>query len=374
MGNLAVTWNVIKTPRVFTRLVKNRLDARRSYTADCVPTRKLNLLVLIVTRRCNMRCAMCMQDHEDHRRQEENRIGLADYRRLLTQVKPWNPTVQLTGGETFMYPEIGGLLDILRELDYFVTINTNGSLLEKYAQKVVASRVGKLTVSLDGPPDIHDSIRHFPGAHERALAGLEALAEEKKRQSSRYPFIDVKSVISPDNVGNLEPVVKLAQEGRIQMVDFVHMWFLHQSQVERHQELGFEVDHYPPHTFSLFEPQLLRQAMAHVRDLQRRYKKAPFIVFPDIPDDKMEYYYADPLRPLYRTRCIYPYETARVQPSGEVLACPEDIAARAPLGNVREESLVDIVRGEKSARFLSRLDQAGGGWPICNRCCGLFRS
>ena len=374
MGNLAVTWNVIKAPRVFTRLVKNRLDARKSYTAGCVQARKLNLLVLIVTRRCNMRCAMCMQDHEDHRRREENRIGLPDYRRLLTQVKPWNPTVQLTGGETFMYPEIGGLLDILRELDYFVTINTNGSFLEKYAEKVVSSRIGKLTVSLDGPPEIHDSIRRFPGAHERALAGLEALAEEKKRQGSRYPFIDVKSVISPDNVGQLEPVVRLAGEDRIQMVDFVHMWFLHQSQVERQQELGFQVDHYPPHTFTLFEPKLLREAMAHVRDLQRRYRKLPFIVFPDIPDDKMEYYYADPLKPLYRTRCIYPYETARVQPSGEVLACPEDIAAKAVLGNVREESLVDIVRGEKSAEFLSRLDQAGGGWPICNRCCGLFRS
>lgn len=374
MGNLAVTWNVIKAPRVFTRIVKNRLDARKSYTADCVPTRKLNLLVLIVTRRCNMRCAMCMQDHEDHRRREEDRIGPEDYRRILTQAKEWNPTVQLTGGETFVYPGISELLGILRELDYFVTINTNGSLLEKYAKEVVAARIGKLTVSLDGPPEVHDSIRCFPGAHERALAGIRALDEEKKRQGTRYPFIDVKSVISPDNVGQLEPVVKLAGEGRIQMVDFVHLWYLHQSQVDKHREMGFSVDHYTPHAFSLFEPGQLREAMAHVRDLQRRYKKFPFIVFPDIPDDKMDYYYADPLKPLYRTRCIYPYETARILPSGEVVACPEDIAAKAPLGNVREQDLRDIVRGEKAAQFLAQLDAAGGGWPICNRCCGLFRS
>ncbi len=358
--------------------------ANRTYRSEMTPGRKLQLLVLIVTRRCNLRCRMCMQDHNAHLRQEKERIGLDEYKKLLDEVKGWSPVIQMTGGEPFIYREIDALIEMVKERNLVCMINTNGTMLQKHAGVIVDLGVEKVTVSIEGPPEVHNRICDFDRAYELALSGIQALAEAKKKRRSPYPFIDVKSVITPANAGRLEPVVKLLDTGWIQMVDFVHMWFLHPAQVEIHKKLNPGADYYPPHEFPLFKQEELAYAMKHIRELQRRYSHYPFIVFPDIPDDLMRSYYSDPAKRLYRNRCIYPYETARILPNGDVLACPEDIAAKAILGNIRDRtihdrtirdrSLTDVIQGEKAQDFLEKLDKSGGAWPICTRCCGIFRS
>lgn len=315
-----------------------------------------------------------MQNHDDHVKQETDRIGIEDYAELLDEAKEWKPAIQMTGGEPFMYRQIDDLLKLVKDRHLFCMINTNGTMLQRHAETIVSLGVEKLTVSIDGPPGVHNCIRGSDRAYDQAMAGIEALAREKARQRSAYPFIDVKSVITPANAGKLEPVVQLLDSGWIQMVDFVHMWFLHESQTRLHDKLNTGVPYYPPHSFPLFARDELKYAMKHIRDLQRRYKHRPFIVFPDIPDESMMFYYDEPSRPLYRNRCGYPYETARVLPNGDILACPEDIAAKAILGNLREESFTDIVRGQRACEFLKKLDAVDGAWPICTRCCGMFRS
>lgn len=375
MGNLAVALKLLETPKLLHRVIKSRFSAKdKSFRGTTIPNRKINLLVLIVTRRCNMYCDFCMQDHDAHRQPELDRIGLDDYRRVLDQAKFWNPVIQLTGGEPFIYPEIIALLGSIKKKKFFCMANTNGSTLKTHAKQLVELGVEKITVSLDGPPEIHDKVRRFDKAYELAVEGIRTLVEEKKRQGEKYPFIDVKSVINPGNTGHLEPIVKLAQTGLVQMVNFVHVWYLDQSQIDLQKSQGIDVEHYPPHTFPRFNPEELKAALSHVRDLQERYKNVPFIVFPDIPDDQMDFYYSNPNKRLHREKCIYPYETLRVLPSGEVVVCPEDIAAKGYVGNIRHESLEEIVNGELATKFLSQLDQAGGAWPMCNRCCGIFRS
>lgn len=374
MRSLAIFYQLLHTPRVLWKVAKNRLSAKRTYNHQMVSGRKLQLLVLIVTRRCNLHCSMCMQNHDDHRKQETNRIDIDAYKKLLDEVKGWNPAIQITGGEPFMYSEIDTLIEAVKEKNLFCMINTNGTMLKKHAGLIVDSGVEKVTVSIEGPAEIHNQICNSDKVYEQALSGIQALAEEKKKKGRSYPFIDIKSVISPANNGHLESVVKLLETGWVQMVDFVHMWFLHTSQVEPHKKLNTGVDYYPPHNIPLFSENELEYAMKHIRKLQHRYRNSPFIVFPDIPDDLMKFYYSNPAKRLYRNRCIYPYETARVLPHGDVLACPEDIAAKAVLGNIRDKSLTDIIRGKKAQEFLAKLDRANGAWPICSRCCGIFRS
>jgi len=376
MGAAAVGINLLKTPKVLQRLIHQRLAVRTKFSSQMVPTRGLNLLVLIVTRRCNMRCEMCIQSHAAHKsREEEDRLTLEDYDRILDRIKPLDPIIQITGGEPFLYPDIGELISMAKRKGFFCMINTNGALLAKYAAQLVETGVEKVTVSLDGPPEVHDKIRRFKGAHEMAMKGLEALAEEKRKRRSRYPFVDVKGVITPDNVGQLEPVAELSATGLVQMVDLVHMWFLHQVQVEAHKARGFNVGYYTPHQFCLFEPDLLQEAVSHVRYLQKKYRWRPFIVFPDFSDEVLREYYAHPDKPIHRMPCIYPYEAARILPTGEVLACPEDVAAKAPLGNLRKDGeILEIIRGKTAENFFAKLDRAQGAFPVCYRCCGLFRS
>ena len=375
MGNLAVALKLLKTPKVLHRVIKSRLSVNSKLNRSMmIPSRKINLMVLVVTRRCNMYCEFCMQDHDAHRQPELNRIGLGDYRRVLDQAKIWNPTIQLTGGEPFIYPEIEELINVIKEKNFFCIANTNGSTLKNHAKQLVELGLEKIAISLDGPPEVHDHVRQFDNAYQLAEEGIRALANEKKRQGKSYPLVAVTSVINPTNTGYLEPIVKLAQTGLVQMVNFVHVWYLHQSQIDLQKSQGIEIEHYPAHTFKMFTQEELKDALYHVRDLQQRYKNLPFIVFPDIPDNQMDFYYSNPCKRLHREKCVYPHETIRVLPSGDVVSCPEDIAAKGYLGNIRQESLNDIVYGDLAKKFLYQLEQDGGAWPICNRCCGIFRS
>lgn len=375
MGTAAVALNLIKAPKVLKRLLRQRMAARTIFRSDIVPSRTIQQLVLIVTRRCNMQCYMCIQSHEAHaRRESDDRLSLEDYHRILDEVKPFDPIIQITGGEPFLYAQVGELIETVKRKGFFCMINTNGSLLSRYAELIVESGVEKVTVSIDGPPEVHNRIRHFNKAHELAMEGLHALTEAKLKWRSRYPFVDVKGVILPENIGLLEPIAALSKTDLVQMVDLVHIWFLHKSQVDAYQTQGFKVGYYSPHQFHLFEPEQMEAMMSHIRDLKKRYRFYPFIVFPDFQDAVVRDFYLHPDKPVHRYPCVYPYEAVRVLPTGEVLACPEDIAAKAPIGHLRHDSLTNIIRGETARKFLARLDEAKGAFPVCYRCCGLFRS
>lgn len=372
--HLAIMLKLMHTPRVFLQIARNRIMTKRAYSHQMVSTRKLQTLVFITTRLCNLRCEMCFQAHNDHKKREENRIGIDDYRKVLDEVKDWKPVIQINGGEPFMYPDMPLLLEEIKKRNLFCMINTNGTLLKKHAELIVKLGVEKLAISVEGPPELHNKICNFDKAYNMTLAGIQAIAEEKKRQKSAYPMIHVKSVISPANVGQLEPVIKLYDTGWIQMVEFSNMWFLHESQVELHDKLHTGVDYHPPSTFPLFSKDDFRTAMEHVWDLQRRYDHLPFIVYPYVSEDLVDIYYEKPTKFLHKNHCLYPYQSARILPDGDVHACFEDLAAKAIIGNVRENSLTEIIRGEKAQEFLRKLDEAGGAWPICTRCCGIFRT
>ncbi len=374
MNNLAVLLQLIRAPRLLSKLLKNRITRRYSYNHKMVYKRKLRLVVLITTRRCNLSCDMCMQDRDAHKKEDKNRLEMDHYNRILEDVRPWAPAIQLTGGEPLLYKDIVPLLEAVKKRNLFCIINTNGTMLRKYAADIVKLRIEKVSVSIEGGPAVHNRICHSNNAYESAISGIQTLAEEKKRQNSIYPFIDVKSVLTPANTGELEPVLRLYDTGWIQMIAFLHMWFVHASQVEAHKTLNTGIDYYSPPHIKIFKKDELKIAMSHVRELQKKYSKYPFVVFPEIPDRQMDDYYSDPVKVLHREKCIYPYETVRIFPGGDVAPCPEGMGARASLGNIHDKSIIEIVRGEKAREFLKKLDDSGGVWPICTRCCGFFRS
>jgi MoaA/NifB/PqqE/SkfB family radical SAM enzyme len=374
MNHLAVLLQLLRAPRLLSKFLKNRITRRYPYNHKMVHKRKLQLVVLITTRRCNLSCEMCMQDRQAHKKPDKNRVEMGDYSKILEDIRPWNPAIQLTGGEPLLYKEIVPLLENIKKRNLFCIINTNGTMLRQYAVDIVRLGIEKVSVSIEGGPGTHNRICHSSNAYESAISGIRTLAEEKKKQNRIYPFIDVKSVITPANTGELEPVVQLYDTGWIQLVGFLHMWFVHDRQVDAHKKLDTGIDYYKPPDIKLFKGDELKDALKHVRQLQKKYNKYPFLVFPEIPDDQMAYYYSDPVKILHRKKCVYPYETVRIFPGGDVAPCPEGMGAKAILGNILDKSIIDIARGEKARAFLKRLDESAGVWPICTRCCGFFRS
>jgi len=151
--------------------------AQTWWRRPATPTR----VVLDLTRRCNLRCAMC-RTWESPRRAELEADEIGDVLARMTELR-W---LDLTGGEIFVRADIHAVLRAVLDATPSVRMlhfQTNGWFRDRVLAGValVRSRRPELepvvTVSLDGPEALHDRIRGRSGSFARAIATARALAD-----------------------------------------------------------------------------------------------------------------------------------------------------------------------------------------------------
>ncbi|MCB9702836.1 MAG: radical SAM protein [Myxococcales bacterium] len=165
------------------------------------PTR----LVLDITRRCNLRCAMCRTWEAP----SAGELTAAEILGIIDQL-PGLCWLDVTGGEPFLRADAGELLRAIAVRGRALQVlhfPTNGW----FSARTIAATRGILearddlevivTVSVDGPPALHDRIRGRAGAFDRAIAtfrGLRALTEDPRLK------VYVGTTISADNHEHLD--------------------------------------------------------------------------------------------------------------------------------------------------------------------------
>ncbi len=173
------------------------------------PTR----LVLDVTRRCNLRCSMC-------RTWEVPSAGEMSSSEILAIIDqlPRLCWLDVTGGEPFLrrdaetlLPEIavrGRALEVLH-------FPTNGWFTDRVLRTCAQIRIRRpeieliVTVSIDGPRELHDRIRGREGAFDRAIATYRGL-----RSGGVKVYLGTTiSVDNHDCLGDLEGALRAAIPG-----------------------------------------------------------------------------------------------------------------------------------------------------------------
>lgn len=138
-----------------------------------------NRVVFDVTRRCNLRCSMCRTwEHPG-----TGALNTEEIESILRQL-PRLTWLDMTGGEPFVRPDIERVLCSAATMPRALTVlhyQTNGWMsarIETITRAVRAAREDIeliVTVSLDGPPAVHDAVRGRDGSAARALETLERL-------------------------------------------------------------------------------------------------------------------------------------------------------------------------------------------------------
>lgn len=144
------------------------------------PTR----IVFDVTRRCNLRCEMCHTWKSDG----AGELSVQEIADILRQL-PKLTWLDVTGGEVFLRKDAAQLIDAIAQTTPALCVlhfPTNGWFTRRILEATQAFVRARpeveliITVSIDGPPTVHDEIRGRSGAFERALdtyRGLRRLAE-----------------------------------------------------------------------------------------------------------------------------------------------------------------------------------------------------
>ena len=165
-----------------------------------------------VTGKCNMRCTFCEWWKNDIP-ELSTKQALAAIDAVCSLGVPF---FDLSGGEPLLRKDLVVLAKRVAAHGCLVSINTNGTLLDKNRVGEVADVFDTVVVSLDGPKEFHDKIRGVPGTYEKAVNALELLKAKGVRTG-------VNSVATPWNM-NILP--KFIEELR-NIVDFAQVQPMH---------------------------------------------------------------------------------------------------------------------------------------------------
>ncbi len=216
-------WRSGKIPWLLSRGMQYALIQASSLAGRpfCGPV----LGTVVTNYRCNYRCVMCDLPGRDAelRGQGRKELDTAAMLRIVEEFSRIGASgIGFTGGEPLLRKDIFELLARTKRMGMFSHLNTNGSLLDDgNVRSILAASVDSVNVSLDGGrAGTHDAIRGCAGAFDRAVAGIERMVQERKRQASSIRIKTV-AVLQEANIDEVEDLISLARDLGVDCIEFI---------------------------------------------------------------------------------------------------------------------------------------------------------
>jgi MoaA/NifB/PqqE/SkfB family radical SAM enzyme len=162
------------------------------------------VVVWRVTERCDLACGFCAYDRTlRFRRRDADGDEVLRFAALAAgwaAARGREVLFSWLGGEPALWPPLIPVSRALRARGARISLTSNGRILRHLE---FAAELDELTLSLDGPPAIHDALRG-PGSAAAVLDGLRLLAARSPR-----PLLRVNTVLMRDNVAAFDELARL---------------------------------------------------------------------------------------------------------------------------------------------------------------------
>jgi radical SAM protein with 4Fe4S-binding SPASM domain len=339
--------------------------------------KNLALVYFKPTPACNLHCRMCGQFGDKGVMKGDVLVDamkkvlpLEQYKKLVDEIAPQRPVVYIWGGEPFLYPDLIPLAKYMVDKGLFVSVNTNGTLMEKYAEDIVRDKWSTIFVSLDGFRETNDAMRG-KGAYDRVMAGFAAINREKERQKSNYPVLGVVTTVTNMNYLDLANLAEASRDYKLGVHIFNLGTYTNDNIVAAQrrfmrEKLDTDIDCLEGYNTGYnhnIDGEKLHEIL---RQIHGRDYGHPMITVPVLNPEKTNTYYADLETPV-RSHCIVPWCQTNINYNGDVHFCadyPDYI-----LGNITEQSFKDIYNGDRANRFRKEIHSTEHGmFPGCLRC------
>jgi radical SAM protein with 4Fe4S-binding SPASM domain len=247
-------------------------------------------LVIETTSRCNMMCLHC-----SHKEMKRARADMEEslFKRIVEEVAREMPECEIW--PTF-YGEALLLGDKLwRWLDYAasagcknIILNSNGILLGRMIDQVLASPLKRFILSLDAlRPETFKKIR-VGGSRDKIYAAVEELLKRREQRGQKYPIIQCQFSVMQENQGEVE--------------EFISYWKKRKAEVKTRRMLT--------------------------------WTSTGSIIVPGLHNDES-----------FRIACPWGNNAAAIHQNGNVVTCAVDYEGRYVAGNVAERSIKEIWQG-----------------------------
>jgi len=341
-------------------------------------------VVLQLIEECNLRCVMCYEWGETgvyHDRRSAT-LDLDVALRVIRDCLPTRPYFELFGGEPLLYPGIWQVISAIRGGGSELAFPTNGTLVEEHADAIVAHRPNRVWISLDGPREVNDAQRGN-GVFKREMRGLDALVAAKRRHGSDLPVIGITCVVTPGNHLHIEELfLKALDLSHIGLVSVELQSYATEAQYRQYarllrDELGVPTAPYArayvrdPLLFAAMDRAAISRQLVRVQAACAERGIRFFSQPKHIDADNIDRYLGARWAEMTdrRSRCAVPWMYAEVSARGDVTTC--NTFYDAPIGNVYQQTLMDIWSGERAATLRAQLRK--GLLPICTACCRYYQ-
>jgi len=284
--------------------------------------RHLSTLLLFITYRCNLNCAICGVRHQP----QELELNLEDYSAILRNAQALHTSLMLiSGGEALARGElVCELVRRGRAHGIAAHLCTNGLLLsEEKVKRLQECGLRSVSVSLESADkDVHERIRG-----ERTF-DLALQAVRLFREYAPEVHVGVNCTVTALNFRGLERLIDLAESLGAHQIKFapVHTNLLHGEK--------------PPAEFAplLFSEREIGELEGEMARVRARLRKSRLLTNHPLYLKK----FAASLQGPQQFRCYAGYASCTVDPFGRVSPCP-DIQGGL---SVREQSLEALWHGE----------------------------
>jgi MoaA/NifB/PqqE/SkfB family radical SAM enzyme len=333
----------------------------------------LEKITIELTHRCNLRCRMCSNFSNpetptprgiQYARSEE--LTYEQLAEFVDEASALTSVFGLTGGEPTLSPYCLEIIRHIKNKGLFCGLTTNGTQLHRLAEEIVDSRLDWISISLDGPEQVHDDIRGVPGTYRRLMEGVEELQKFKNKHGRKEPKIGIKFTLVGDNYQYAEDIVKAAIRMKAVLIDITHLFFWTEETVQRQRALyGDDVSCYVANTDGLkgMDPLKIYEAL---QELKKQAWPIHIRFLPDLSLEETLTYYQQPSCFVHSDRCLRPWLNCSLLPNGDIVPCLSYVA-----GNIKDKSFSQIWNSARFRHF-RRLLRKNRLFPACARCCGLY--
>jgi Fe-coproporphyrin III synthase len=268
--------------------------------------------------------------------------------------------VVLTGGEALLNRDLPAIIEFFRALEIRITLLSTGLLLHSKAA-LIAKGIDEVILSIDGPPEVHNTIRRIPRAFETIARGIETL-----RSLNPDILINCRTTVQKQNHAHLRATVDAAHSLGLNSISFLPADVTSSSfnrelerwSTERQNEIALtaaEVLTLEDEIELLIEshqPDLLTGFIAEnetkLRRIPTRFRERIEGTVPQSP------------------RCNAPWVSTVMEVDGTLRPC----FFHPPIASTMNATLEEALNSQLAQAFRNQLDVPSN--PICQRCvCSL---
>ncbi|MFC1626986.1 radical SAM/SPASM domain-containing protein [Patescibacteria group bacterium] len=313
---------------------------------------------------CNLSCPFCyLRIEETVKKIKAQKMLLTDEVLNIIDQIPSMTSISFSGGEIMLHKDVIKILKHAKKKHRIGIISNLTVNTKQHNQDLIDMKLDTLMTSLDGyNAQLHDKVRG-KGSFQKTINNLKDIQLKKKKANSLFPTLTINSMILPNNLDQMEKMVKLASKLKVDWLNFQ----LIDPSINRS---GYALKNSLSHLKGDLRKQLpkinqskLKQSLAQTLKLAKKLNLTVTFSPRLSPTDILNYYSGKfDFKRLYCNRIFH---LTRISPFGDLYPC-----FNLKIGSLLDTKFMKLWNSKKYRQFRSQIKN-GAYKAQCVGCCHL---